>query len=271
MMKKIITLILYLSCAQTFAESNLYISEIYPAPLADQPEWFELTNTSQHSIPLASLTLLPSPQKGRAPYSLVEPNSKKNINAMEQCIITQDSLTFKEVYGTLRLCIIQPPKWYTLSNSGGSFSISTPSELIIDSITWNASQVSSGTALTRHSPLSDDWNSTPHFENGTPGALISSDTLSNSFFLHNRSCKIHSPEKCITGTLTLKYGDHFRWQVFDLSGYRVMEANTDQSGTTQLQWNGEHSHGQLCHPGLYLLTSQFNDDLLTKTTIVLQP
>ncbi|MGL1902820.1 MAG: hypothetical protein OCC49_11830 [Fibrobacterales bacterium] len=250
---------------------DLFISELYPAPTGDQPEWYELSNRSEHSISLTTLTLRTPSHKGGKPYSLVEPNSKKKLKPMEQCVFTQDSITFKEVYGTLRLCIIQPPKWYTLSNSGGAFLITTSPALITDSVTWSASQVTSGTALTRLSPFSDQWNSSPSFETGTPGALVPIDTLSNSFSLSDRNCIGDTPETCINGTLTLKVNETFRWQVFDFSGYRVMQELISESGTTQLHWNGSRTNGQMSHPGLYILTSQFNNEPLSKTPIVIQP
>ncbi len=246
------------------SDSSLIITELFPAPTEGNSEWFEVYFSGTSPYDISSLTSTNHTKS----YPLSEVT--QNIFPHTYCIIVQNKVSFIELYGEIRTCIIEPEHWITLSNSGGTLVISDSSNNTLDSIVWTKDDVASNTALIRERTSHIVWKKDYNFATGTPGVEITPTPIINSVTLLSQSISHSSPFIPFSIKVSLHTGDILRWHIFDYAGNHIHSALIDAPGNTKAQWNGMHK-GTLVIPGIYFLVYQFNESASNKTPFVVAP
>ncbi len=270
MMRKI-TLFKYIVPLCYFLISNgfcntpsLTITELFPAPTAGDSEWFEVFFSG--TSPLDVSSLISTNQTKSYPISSI----KKDIAPQTYCIIVQNKISFIEVYGEIRTCIIEPDHWIPLSNSGGIIVITDSSHSTLDSIAWTKDDVVSNAALIRQRGHHSLWEENFNFTTGTPGVEVTPTPITNTITLLSKSISLSSHRIPFSIQVSLRTGDDLNWHIYDYAGNIIHSAIIDVPGSSKTQWNGMHQ-GTFVIPGIYFLVYQFNESGLKKIPFVVAP
>ncbi|RCK75213.1 MAG: hypothetical protein IGBAC_1349 [Ignavibacteriae bacterium] len=188
---------------------SIVINEIMYRPASPEPEWVELTNTTNDSIDIRDWKISDSKVSSRY---LISANNYF-IKPKEFIIITKDSTTFLEIRQNVKCKIFNVPNLPALNNDSDAVVIYDNRGGVIDSVFyryyWGGS--SGGKSLERisteaPSTSKSNWGSSTHPEGCTPGKKNSISQKDFDLKIHNIT---YDPAFPIIGE-TLKINIHLK-------------------------------------------------------------
>lgn len=151
-----------------YADSGpLVFSELYPAPVAGQPEWVELSATANHASGLLAVSITDGHDTAQvAPEFWL-------TSDYDYVVITSDSFLFRLAYPGAVVPLIQPRGWASLNNDGDTLELLLQGAGI-DRAAYPSPGSRRGVAYERIG-TSEVWGWSVSESGATPGAVNSID------------------------------------------------------------------------------------------------
>ncbi|MDP2208374.1 MAG: lamin tail domain-containing protein [Bacteroidota bacterium] len=151
---------------------SIVVNEIMYAPLTGEPEWIEITNTTNDSINLKLWIISDRNTSVKANITTTNYYLKKD----EFAIVTKDSASFFEIHPNIDSKVFTVPSLATFNNDSDAVVIFDQRGNMIDSVNYKSSWGggSGGKSLERLEPsgesnLKSNWGTSLHPEGSTPG------------------------------------------------------------------------------------------------------